>query len=53
MAPQKKEYWVNVYKDSFNIVEAGQCHSSESEAIRCKSDDRNYLATVKIYEEEV
>jgi hypothetical protein len=53
MAPQKKEYWVNVYKESFDIVEAGQCHNSEADAIKAKTNDRNYLATVKIYEELV
>jgi len=53
MAPQKKEYWVNVYKDRFDIVEAGQCHNSEADAIKAKANDRNYLTTVKIYEELV
>lgn len=48
--PIKKEGWVNIYKDDYNVRAIGCLHSSEEEAI--KNKDRNYITTVKVEWEE-
>ena len=50
MLPQKKEGWVNIYKDFEDTV----CciYSTEKEALEEKETEEDYITTVKIEWEE-
>lgn len=52
-APQKKEGWLNLYKDEDGRVAIGTVYPIESEkSAKMASEDKNYVATCKIEWEE-
>lgn len=53
MAPVQREGWVNVYSNKYCNVFTGKCvYETEAEGRSGRSDNSNYLATVKITWEE-
>lgn len=50
-APEKKEGWVNIYKDNSGYTPGGIIHSSERAAKEIVND-RSYITTIKIEWEE-
>ena len=49
-APEKKEGWINIHKDTIRGYEAGIIHNNEESAKKhCRP---NYIATVKVEWEE-
>lgn len=52
-APEKKEGWLNLYKDEDNRVVIGTVYPIESEkSAKMASEDKDYVATCKIEWEE-
>ena len=52
-APEKKEGWLNLYKDGYGSVAIGTVFPIESEKdARMASEDKDYVATCKIEWEE-
>lgn len=52
-APEKKEGWLNLYKDEYGRVVIGTVYPIESEKnAKMASEDKDYVATCKIEWEE-
>lgn len=47
-APEKKEYWLNIYRDACGVPFSGGSYKTEKEAIKNKSLFSDYIDTVKI-----
>ena len=50
-APERKEGWINLYKDDRGYISTGSVHTSKEEA-ETKVGRRDYLTTIKIEWEE-
>lgn len=50
--PEKKEYWLNIYRDACSVPFSGGSYKTEKEAIKNKSLFNDYIGTVKIEWEE-
>lgn len=57
MASEKREYWVNVYKNASGYTFLGDTYSNEQEAVNADTNTRSnsikYIKTIKIHEEEI
>ena len=51
-APKKKEYWINIYEDSYGSPCTGTFYETEEEALVNKSTALTYLKTIKVEREE-
>nr|DAL05012.1 MAG TPA: hypothetical protein [Crassvirales sp.] len=51
-APKKKEYWINIYEDSYGSPCIGTFYETEEEALVNKSTALTYLKTIKVEREE-
>ncbi len=51
-APKKKEYWINIYEDSYGSPCTGTFYETEEEALVNKSTALTYLKTIKVEWEE-
>lgn len=51
-APEKKEYWINIYKDTYGSPCTGTFYETKEEALVNKSTGLTYLSTSKIEWEE-
>lgn len=51
-APEKKEYWINIYKDTYGSPCTGTFYETKEEALVNKSTGLAYLSTSKIEWEE-
>lgn len=47
-APEKKECWINIYKDSYGSPRTGTFYSTKEEALINKSTSFTYLNTFKV-----